>query len=133
MVSWNDAAEMNESVESDAFVMPSRRGVPSAGSPPRFITYSFSSMKRKRSTLLPNRVIGEEVGIADARHTNRPQHLTADDFDVLVVDGNRLRAVDLLDLVDQVALLLADAEDRENVGRIKPSMSGSPARPRSPS
>jgi hypothetical protein len=37
---------------------------------------------------------------------------------VFVVDGNRLRAVDLLDLVDQVALQLADAEDRQNVVRI---------------
>jgi len=41
---------MNDSVDSDAFVMPSSSGVPSAGSPPRFITFSFSSMKRKRST-----------------------------------------------------------------------------------
>jgi hypothetical protein len=37
---------------------------------------------------------------------------------VLVIDGNRLRAVDLLDLVDQVALQLADAEDCQNVVRI---------------
>jgi len=35
---------------------------------------------------------------------------------VLVVDGDRLRAVDLLDLVDQVQLL--DAEDRQDVVRI---------------
>ena len=48
----------------------------------------------------------------------RAQHLAADDLDVLVVDGNRLRAVDLLDLVDQVALQLLDAEDREDVVRI---------------
>ena len=27
VVSWNDAAEMNESVESDAFVIPSRSGI----------------------------------------------------------------------------------------------------------
>src|SRR5437660_1791295 len=50
VVSWNEAAEMKLSVDSDALVMPRRRGVPSAGSPPRFITFSFSSMKRKRST-----------------------------------------------------------------------------------
>src|SRR5213079_1512920 len=48
-------------------------------------------------------LIDEEIGIADARHANAAQHLTADDFDVLVVDLHRLRAVDLLDLVDQVA------------------------------
>ena len=35
---------------------------------------------------------------------------------MLVVDGDRLRAVDLLDLVDQVQLL--DAEDRQDVVRI---------------
>jgi len=28
VVSWNDAAEMNESVESDAFVMPRSSGRP---------------------------------------------------------------------------------------------------------
>ena len=30
------------------------RGVPSAGPPPRFIAFSFSSMKRKRSTCSPS-------------------------------------------------------------------------------
>src|SRR5438093_10063956 len=44
VVSWNEAAEMNDSVDSDALVIPSSSGVPSAGSPPRFITFSFSSM-----------------------------------------------------------------------------------------
>jgi len=42
VVSWNEAAEMKLSVDRDALVMPSRSGVPSAGSPPRFITLSFS-------------------------------------------------------------------------------------------
>ena len=37
VVSWNDAAEMNESVESDAFVMPSSSGRPVAGRPPASI------------------------------------------------------------------------------------------------
>ena len=50
MVSWNDAAEMKESVESDAFVIPSSSGRPWAGRPPAAITRSFSSMNRKRST-----------------------------------------------------------------------------------
>jgi hypothetical protein len=34
VVSWNDAAEMNESVESDAFVMLSRSGRPRADARP---------------------------------------------------------------------------------------------------
>jgi len=41
---------MNDSVESDAFVMPSSSGLPVAGRPPSAITRSFSSMNRKRST-----------------------------------------------------------------------------------
>ncbi len=53
MVSWNDAAEMNESVESDAFVIPSSRGRPLAGLPPSSSTRLFSRWKRKRSTCSP--------------------------------------------------------------------------------
>ena len=34
VVSWNDAAEMNESVESDAFVIPSSIGYAVAGRRP---------------------------------------------------------------------------------------------------
>jgi hypothetical protein len=41
VVSWKDAAEMNDSVDSDALVMPRRRGTPSAGSSPRFMTFSL--------------------------------------------------------------------------------------------
>jgi hypothetical protein len=37
---------------------------------------------------------------------------------VLVVDGNGLGAVDLLNLVDEVALQFLDAQDREDVVRI---------------
>ena len=77
---------------------------------------------------------------AHARDADRPQHLAADDFDVLVVDGNGLRAVDLLDLVDQVALQL-HTENGQNVVRVDRTLlaaasiafSGSPARTRSPS
>src|SRR5438876_10931291 len=42
VVSWNDAAEMNESVESEAFVMPSSSGRPVAGRPPSLMTRSFA-------------------------------------------------------------------------------------------
>jgi hypothetical protein len=64
-------------------------------------------------------LVHEEIGVADACHAHRAQHLTADDFDVFVVDDNRLRAVNRLDLVDRVALQLADAEDGKNVVRIR--------------
>jgi hypothetical protein len=35
-------------------------------------------------------LVHEEVRIADSRHAHRPQHLAADDFDVLVVDRDAL-------------------------------------------
>jgi len=41
---------MNDSVESDAFVMPSSTGRPVAGRPPSCSTRSFSSMNRTSST-----------------------------------------------------------------------------------
>src|SRR6185369_10047364 len=63
-------------------------------------------------------LVDEEIGIADARDANAAQHLTADDFDVLVVDLHRLRTVDLLNLVHEVALQFLDAEDRKHVVRI---------------
>ena len=50
MVSWNDAAEMNDSVDSDALVIPSSTGRPSAGRPPSESTRSFSSRNRNLST-----------------------------------------------------------------------------------
>ena len=40
VVSWNDAAEMNESVESDAFVIRSSSGRPCAGRSPLLIRLS---------------------------------------------------------------------------------------------
>jgi len=50
VVSWKLAAEMNESVESEALVIPRRSGRPVAGRPPSAIMRSFSSRKRNLST-----------------------------------------------------------------------------------
>ena len=68
--------------------------------------------------------VNEEIGVADSRHADGTQHLAADDFDVLVVDGNGLRAVDLLDLVDQVTLQFLDTEDCQDVVRIDRTVDG---------
>ena len=51
VVSWKLAAEMNESVESDAFVMPSSSGCAVAGRPPAVIVRSFSSRNRDGAQL----------------------------------------------------------------------------------
>jgi len=50
VVSWKEAAEMNESVDSEAFVIPRSSGRPRAGAPPEASTRSFSSTNRNRST-----------------------------------------------------------------------------------
>ncbi len=50
VVSWKEAAEMKESVESDAFVMPSSIGRAVDDWPFAARTRSFSSSNRKRST-----------------------------------------------------------------------------------
>ena len=115
VVSWNDAAEMNESVESDAFVMPSSSGRPVAGRPPSSITRSFSSSEAEPVDLL----VEQELGVADVLDLHPAQHLADDHFDVLVVDVHALQAVDLLDLVDQVLLQLLLAEHVQDVVRVE--------------
>ena len=113
VVSWNEAAETNESVERDAFVIPRRSGRPCAGLPPAATIRSFSSRKRNLSTCSSI----EELGVADLLDADAPHHLADDDLDVLVVDADALRAVDLLDLVGHVPLQLLLALDGEDVVR----------------
>ena len=57
-------------------------------------------------------LVDQELGVADLLDLHGAHHLADDDLDVLVVDRHVLRAVDLLDLVDQVALQLLLAQDR---------------------
>jgi hypothetical protein len=68
IVSWNEAAEINDSVDSDPLVMPSSSGVPSAGSPPRAITFSFSSRKAGND-LRVNSERSEESPVRQRRHS----------------------------------------------------------------
>ena len=72
VVSWNDAAEMNESVESDAFVIPSRVGLPVAGRPPAFdhAIVLFAELE------LVHDFFGQELGVADVVHLDPAHHLT---------------------------------------------------------
>jgi hypothetical protein len=53
VVSWNEAAEMNDRVCSDALVMPSRIGSPCAGSRPSAIALSLASSNSILSTCSP--------------------------------------------------------------------------------
>ena len=65
-------------------------------------------------------LVEQELGVAGVGDLHEPAHLPHDDLDVLVVDGDALGAVDLLDLVDEVALQLGLAEHREDVVRDRP-------------
>src|SRR5881409_2456288 len=55
VVSWNEAAEMNESVDSEALVMPSSSGRSLGAFLPEFLMRSFSAMNRNLSTTDPAR------------------------------------------------------------------------------
>src|SRR3954468_6454451 len=114
VVSWNEAAEMKLSVDSGRLGdAEEERGAVGGFAA---AVHHFLVLFHEAETI--DLLVDEEVRIADAGHADGTEHLAADHFDVLIVDGNGLRAVDLLDLIDQVALELLDAEDREDVVRI---------------
>jgi len=102
---------MNESVESEALVMPRSSGRPVAGRPPSPMMRSFSSRKRNLFHLF----VEEERGVAYVFHLHPAHHLADDGLDVLVIDVDALQAVNLLDGVDQIGLGVLFAEDSEQV------------------
>ena len=55
VVSWNEAADRNDSVARDAFVMPRMIGSNVASSPFAFFTRAFSRSRTTRSTSWPGR------------------------------------------------------------------------------
>ncbi len=59
--------------------------------------------------------IDEEIGVADLADFNAAEHLANDGFDVFVVDGDALEAVDLLDFVDEEFGECFAAHDFEDV------------------
>ena len=54
VVSWNDAADKNESVSSDAFVIPNNTGLPVAGCLPSRINSLFVSVNLPKDTNVPS-------------------------------------------------------------------------------
>ena len=60
----------------------------------------------------------QEVGVTDVGHLHPAQHLANDDFDVLVVDLDALKPVDLLHLIHQILRQLLLALDLQDVVRI---------------
>jgi hypothetical protein len=86
VVSWNDAAGMNDSVESDPFVIPNSSVWADAGRPPALITRSISFEEPELVHLL----LGEEPGVAQILDLHALHHLPRDGLDVLVVNVDAL-------------------------------------------
>ena len=55
VVSWNDAADKNESVSRDAFVIPSNTGLPTAGILPLIIVSLLPSVNSLKFTKDPGK------------------------------------------------------------------------------
>ena len=62
-------------------------------------------------------LIVQELAIADFVDFDLLQHLTDDDFDMLVVNRHALQAIDFLDFVDEVGCKLFDTLNGQNVMR----------------
>ena len=115
VVSWKEAAEMKESVDSDALVMPSSMCSSTAGFLlPSALARSFSSQDLGALDLLAH----DEAGLARIDHRDAAQHLPHDHLDVLVVDLHALEPVDVLDLVDDVARERLHPLEAQDVVRI---------------
>ena len=55
VVSWKDAADKKESVAREAFVIPRRIGLATAGSPPASIAFALSASKLLTSIYSPGK------------------------------------------------------------------------------
>jgi hypothetical protein len=104
VVSWKDAAERKDSVASDAFVIPRISGSEVACSFFAFLTRVFS-----RSSTIFHELAGQELGVAVVLDPTPFSICPDDELDVLVVDLDALRLVDLLHLADEVQLGLGVA------------------------
>ena len=69
--------------------------------------------------MLLDLLVDQEVRVADVLDAHAAQHLTNDDLDVLVVDGDALQAVDLLDLVHELRRELLLALHAKDVVRVR--------------
>ena len=111
VVSWNDAADSHDSVASDALVMPMISGTTLGRAAARLDHPPVGVAEH----LGVDPLAGQEPGVARLLHADPAGHLAHDQLDVLVVDRHALLAVDLLHLVDEVVLRLADALDLDQV------------------
>lgn len=105
---------MKESVDKEAFVMPSRTLSYFAGR----LAFGDNAVVFVEHFAAFNLFARDKVRVARIRDLHAAQHLTDNHFDVLVVDLHALQTVDVLHFVDDVARKLLNAEQTQNVVRI---------------
>ena len=91
---------MNESVESEALVMPSSSG----SALRRLAVFVDHAAVFVLVTETVNLFFEQELGIADVLDPHPAQHLANDHFDMLIVDVHALQTINFLNFVDQVFL-----------------------------
>ena len=99
MVSWNDAAEMNERVCSEALVIPKSTGLPTACLMPSSLGLGVDFLVLDEIKLFAL----DQGRVAAVFDLHFLEHLTDDDLDVLVVDLHALQSIDLLNFLDEIA------------------------------
>ena len=115
VVSWKDAAERNDSVASDAFVIPRISGSYVAISCLRRLRAGVLTLEHRHGRRAGPGSRSVSPGALDA---DLLQHLADDQLDVLVVDLDALRLVDLLHLGDEVQLGRRRPLQRKQLGRV---------------
>jgi hypothetical protein len=93
VVSWKDAADRNDSVVSDALVIPSNKALALAGCRPSAIRRSFS----------PRNSAFYEDRVTRRRNLNFLQHLANDNFNVLIINFHTLKAINFLNFISNIA------------------------------
>ncbi len=114
VVSWNDAAEMKESVARDALVIPSTERAPNG----RLATIGLGPLVLQTEAEFIHLLVQQEIGVAHVFNFDPSHHLTRNHFDVLVIDVDALQTVDFLDFVHQVLLQFLLAQHRQDIVRI---------------
>ena len=115
VVSWKLAADRNDSVASDALVTPSSTGLAFATFLPSALMLLVLFGEDRRFDQLAR----QHARVAAVDDLHLAQHRAHDDFDVLVVDVDALRAVDLLHFLNQVVLQRRLALDAQDVVRVE--------------
>ncbi len=119
MVCWKEAADRNDSVFSEALVIP-RQFVLEAGG---LLALGQQFVVDIDHIQAVDVITGQQFGIAGAGHHHFGHHLADDDFKVLIVDVLALRAVHLLHLREQVNLAGFPALDAQNRMRVEGTFS----------